>query len=181
MTKENNDLFAIGDAAIHASPLIEGAKGAAVGLAGGAVAGLCRGLWLGLPAQASLAQVPKASLNAAGIIGLFWSVRTAFAGFRQTDDPLNTMAGGVSIGIVRGLLKKNLVKSAWGAISWGVGLAAFEAIFVEFEKHSKKSVQDLEENERNLWKFKGFRQDPFEARWEDMKARYSEKKRISDQ
>lgn len=180
MTVENNDIFAIGEASIHASPLIEGAKGAAVGLTGGAIAGLCRGLWLGLPAKASVALVPKSSLNAAGFLGLFWTVRTTFARFRQTDDPFNTMAGGVSIGIVTGLLKKNLVRSAWGAISWGIGLAAFETIFQEMEKHSKKSVQDLEDDERSLWKFKGFRQDPFEARWEDMKARYAEKKTMSD-
>ena len=175
MGSENTDLFPIGEAAIHASPLTEGTKGIGAGLLGGAIVSLGRGFWLGLPVKSSLALVPSASLTAGGILGLFWTVRTSCARFRQTDDPFNTMAGGVSIGIVKGLLKRNFAKTAWGAIGWGIGLAAFEKMFLEVEKHSRKSIIEHEDEERSLWKFKGERQDPFERRWEDMKARYSEK------
>jgi hypothetical protein len=175
MTKENNQLFAIGESAVHASPLTQGVTGVGVGLAGGALTALARGFWFGLPAQASFALVPKASLNAAGVIGLFWTVRTSFARFRQTDDALNTMAGGVSVGILSGLATKSLSRSAWAALSYGLGLAAFETMMLSFEEFTKKNIEEHEAEEKSLWKFKGYRKDPFEARWEDMKARHAQK------
>jgi hypothetical protein len=175
MTKENHQLFAIGESAVHASPLTQGVTGVGAGLAGGAVAALVRGFWFGLPAQASLALVPQASLNAAGIFGLFWTVRTSCARLRQTDDALNTMAGGVSLGIASGLARKSLSRCAWAALSYGLGLAAFETMMLSFEEFTKQNIEEREAAEKSLWKFKGYRQDPFEARWEDMKARYAQK------
>jgi len=173
MTK-GSDLFAIGDDAVHASPLTQGITGVGVGLAGGAAAALIRGFWFGLPAQASLALVPKASLNAAGVLGTFWTVRTSFAKFRGTDDALNTMAAGASVGIYTGLVRKSLTRCVWGAISYGLGLATLELMMLEYQVFAKKNIQEKEADAKPL-KFKGYRQDPFEARWEDMKARYAQK------